>query len=190
MNTISIKTSQDYIKKLSVIKFHGIQHNVNEVNYKELCPCTVEIDLDCIDEITKDFLRRNKFNGTFDEFKSKFRAVIYEDEDFTEIKNSEYIGKDYKNVRKSFTKFFVDTIDEKKTRRQFSYQFNEDLCMNAMQIFEDRKLMIVYFRSCDYIKKFPLDLYLIKSLVDDYKVHINKIYCMFGSLHAYDEDKI
>jgi hypothetical protein len=86
--------------------------------------------------------------------------------------------------------FFVDRINLRKTRRQFSYQFNENLCMNAMQIFEDRKLMIVYFRSCDYIKKLPLDLYLIKSLIDDYMIKVDKIYCMFGSLHAYDEDKI
>lgn len=190
MNTISIKSNKDYIKKMSVLKYHGVPHDIDGFIYRELCPCTVEIDLDCIDEITKNFLKRKKFDGTFDEFKLKFRSVIYEDGNFRDIENSEYIGKDYKNVRKSFTKFLVDTIDEKKTRRQFSYQFNEELCMNAMQIFEDRKLMIVYFRSCDYIKKLPLDLYLIKTLVDDYNVHINKIYCMFGSLHAYDEDKI
>ena len=190
MNTISIKSNQDFIKKISVIKYHGMQHEVNGQKYKELCPCTIEIDTECINEITKDFLRRKKFDGTFDEFKAMFREVIYENESFTEIPGSEYIGLDYENVRKSFANFFVDRINLRKTRRQFSYQFNENLCMNAMQIFEDRKLMIVYFRSCDYIKKLPLDLYLIKSLIDDYMIKVDKIYCMFGSLHAYDDDKI
>ena len=42
----------------------------------------------------------------------------------------------------------------------------------------------------DYIKKFPLDLLFIKILMDDFNVKCDKIYCIFGSLHTYDHDKI
>ena len=195
MNTITIKTWDDFVNKQKTILLHGKEHNKGMQFYKELCPCVVEIQTDCIRDIAKRFFEsRNPWNSPdgndFCRFETVMNHVIYGKEDFTDIPGSEYIGSDYYRVYRCFSFYKHEKIAGILTRRQFSYCFDEKLCMNGMQIFEDEKLMILNFRSCDYVKKFPLDLFFIKILLDDYKVDIDKIYCIFGSLHIYKGEKI
>lgn len=195
MNTITIKSWEDFVNKQRMILLHGKDHNVGMQFYKELCPCVVEVSTNCIYDIVQKFFDiKNKKNDhcfkKFEEFEHIMKNVIYNGDDFTEFPGSEYIGSDYEKVRKSFSYYNYEKTCGILTRRQFSYSFNEKLCMNGMQIFEDEKLMILNFRSCDYIKKFPFDLYFIKKLLDDFDVNIDKIYCVFGSLHIYKGEKI
>ena len=195
MNTLTIKSVQDYVEKEKNISIHGKKHEVGFQKYHELCPCVAEVKTDCIESVAKYFFdKRNpwkhKDRDDFLILKTIMNHVIYNREDFTDIPGSEYIGSDYWKVHRAFSFYAHERITDTVTRRQYSYQFDEKLCMNGMQIFEDQSLMILNFRSCDYIKKFPLDLLFIKILMDDFNVKCDKIYCIFGSLHTYDHDKI
>lgn len=192
MNTITIKSWEDFVNKQRMILLHGKDHNVGMQFYKELCPCVVEVSTNCIHDIARNFfnIKNKNENIDFNDFVRIMKDVIYKGEDFTEIPGSEYIGSDYEKVKKCFNFYSYERQSGLLIRRQFSYSFNEKLCMNGMQIFEDEKLMILNFRSCDYVKKLSFDLYFINTLIEDFGLGIDKIYCIFGSLHIYKGEKI
>lgn len=193
MNIITIKSYEDYVDKKNVIHLHGKEKEVGNQKYTELCPCCVEVNFDCINELAKKvYFNRAKTNSNIKylSFVNKMNYVIYRQEKFTDIKGSEYFGEDYEKVQRSFSLYVKEFINGLRTRRQFSYSFGEKLCMNGMQIFEDEGIIILNFRSCDYIKKFPFDLLFIKILIDDYCLNIKKVICNFGSLHVYSGDEI
>lgn len=195
MNTLTIKSWNDFVEKAKIIKVHGTKQQVGFQKYNELCPCVVEVEKNCIEEIAQNTFEKrntvhNKFGNDWERFKMNMNHVIYGREDFTDIPGSEYIGSDYAKVQRAFSFYAHERISDTVTRRQYSYSFGEKLCMNGIQIFEDQKLAILNFRSCDYIKKFPFDLLFINILLNDYAVKVDKIYCIFGSLHIYDGDKI
>lgn len=193
MNIITINSYEDYVNKASIIFRHGKKKEVGNQKYTELCPCCVEVNFDCINELAKKvYFKKAKTNSDIKylSFVNKMNYVIYRQEKFTDIKGSEYFGEDYEKVQRSFSLYVKESINGLRTRRQFSYSFGEKLCMNGMQIFEDEGIIILNFRSCDYIKKFPFDLLFIKILIDDYCLSIKKVICNFGSLHIYSEDEI
>lgn len=195
MNTLTIKSWNDFVEKVKMIKIHGTHEQVGFQKYNELCPCVVEVERDCIENIAKNTFEgrnevHNKFGNDWERFLIQMNHVIYGREDFTDIPGSEYIGSDYAKVQRAFSFFAHERISGEVTRRQYCYNFGEKLCMNGIQFFEDKKLVILNFRSCDYIKKFPFDLLFINILLNDYNVKVDKLYCVFGSLHIYDGDKI
>lgn len=193
MNIITINSYEDYVSKASIIFRHGKKKEVGNQKYTELCPCCVEVNFDCINELAKKvYFKKAKTNSDIKylSFVNKMNYVVYRQENFTDIKGSEYFGSDYEKVQKSFSLYVKESINGLRTRRQFSYSFGEKLCMNGMQIFEDEGIIILNFRSCDYIKKFPFDLLFIKILIDDYCLNIKKVICNFGSLHIYSGDEI
>ena len=124
MNTITIKSWDDFVNKQKTILLHGKEHNKGMQFYKELCPCVVEIQTDCIRDIAKRFFEsRNPWNSPdgndFCRFETVMNHVIYGKEDFTDIPGSEYIGSDYYRVYRCFSFYKHEKISGILTRRQF-----------------------------------------------------------------------
>lgn len=53
MNTLTIKSWNDFVEKVKMIKIHGTHEQVGFKKYNELCPCVVEVERDCIENIAK-----------------------------------------------------------------------------------------------------------------------------------------
>lgn len=194
MNIIAINSYEDYVNKVNIILRHGKKKEVGDQKYTELCPCVIEIKTSCIEKIACEMFDRknphNKVNFNYSHFKYIMKQVIYGDIDFNEIPGSDYASRDYLKEKEAFIKYANDRKSDEVTRRQYLYYFEENSCCNEIQIFEDEKIAIINFRSCDYIKKFPFDVLMFKILMDDFDVKCDKFYCIFGSLHIYDGDKI
>ena len=181
-NILNIKSFEDYKDKIKIFKLHG--RRINETY--ELSPCVVEIKTDCIKDLVKkslgydDFSYYLLFSDMFSCVKEK--EIIYINDDVF------YNGEDYSGVTKSFDNYLSDKENKTRTRRQFNYHFNEKLCVHGVQFFEDKKFLIINFRSCDYIKKFPLDVLLFYTLCVNYDIKVDTFYCFFGSLHIYKKE--
>lgn len=186
MNTLTIKNYKEYVDKQALFKRHGFHVN----GTYELSPCVVEIEAKVIDGLADTYLFLNHKEVGWPKLLAGLMNVTLKGADFTAISGSEYIGKDYKSVLECFNSYKNDKESDKtkEARRRFNYMFNEKLCMYGMQIFEDRGILILNFRSCDYIKKLPFDLLLIYNMVQIYGLNIKKFYCNFGSLHIYEKD--
>lgn len=187
MNTITIKNFDDYANKLLIFAQHGKRID----GTRELSPAVIEMNQDAIESVVTGWLKMNgiaeiDFGYVMDEFKEFMKGR----RDFTEIEGSEYIASDYDIVNRKFSyySFERDSRTQYTGRRQFNYHFNEKLCLHGMQIFEDLGTMILNFRSCDYLKKFPLDIYMMAKHCRDRGIEVHKFYCIFGSLHCYDND--
>ena len=154
----------------------------------EVAPATVSVSFSAIEEIIKRQLEHWQVSLSYDQIVERILAVACEGINFRDIKGSEYIGDDYRRLRQVFDMYKYERTSFAVTRRQYSYVFGEKLCMYSIQFFEDYKRVIVNFRSCDYIKKFPFDLLMVKALCELYKFDITRIFCNFGSLHYYDAD--
>lgn len=154
----------------------------------EVCPATISVSTGAIRTLVEHQLQHWEVPLTFDQISLYLLDVALKGIDFKDIKGSEYIGRDYYKLKHVFALYKYERTSFIVTRRQYAYTFGEKLCMNGIQFFEDNRLCIVNFRSCDYIKKFPFDILLINSLCLHYGFCIDRIFCNFGSLHYYDAD--
>lgn len=188
MNTIVIESIADYANKRKIIEYHGKKYNVNGTKYKELAPCCVEVKTKCIEAVAKFSLECKTKKIKYDAFRQTLQNVLHGTEDFTEIKGSDYMAEHYTGDVKAFCDYKNERENKLVTRRQFMYQLSKRSCMNEIQFFEEEGFIILNFRSCDYIKKFPFDLLLIKILIDEFNIKCDKIYCLIGSLHIYNGD--
>ena len=166
----------DYNRLLYHIRTNGIPtENTKEFNF-----FTIDVDR----RIIPFFVDTQTQKG--------LRNAVYKETNFTVYNNPKawYNGYDYKGVLESFIEycFFEKKGYRNSGRRQHSFSFGEKLCMNGMQIFEDRNMLILNFRSCDAVNKLPYDLSIINSMCDDFELNISRFFCVFGSLHIYNGD--
>lgn len=177
-NSLVIKNFNDYNDKKKIFKIHGR----DVCNTKELSPCIVEVDVSGIRDIVMKSL--NYDDISYSSLYIDLYSCVISSEMLWITGEVYYNGEDYSGVVKAFKKYIEDK--EIRTRRQFNYHFDEKLCVHGIQFFEDLNFLVINFRSCDYINKFPIDLLLFKIMCDMYEVDIKKFYCFFGSLHIYN----
>lgn len=127
------------------------------------------------------------------EYKAKegLEKLLFNEENFDMYDNPKtwYNANDYSGIRSAFNSYEWEKNGEGYDgRRQHSFCFGEKLCMNGIQFFEDQKMLILTFRSCDAVNKLPFDLELINIMCEVYELDIERFYCIFGSLHIYDGD--
>lgn len=188
MFIFEINNVNDYKEKRNYIDTLGKEYMVNGMTYKELAPCCVEVSKNCIDEVAKYSLLEKTDKIEYKDFRRTLYKVLYGTENFTEIEGSDYMAEHYVGDLKAFKDYVYERDNKFATRRQFMYQLSKRSCMNEIQFFEHEGFILLNFRSCDYIKKFPFDLLLIKILIDEFNINCNKFICVFGSLHIYDGD--
>lgn len=102
-----------------------------------------------------------------------------------------YCGKDYFSVCNRFMYLNQELRMESpyKGRRQHNFNFGEKLCMEGFQYFPDTKMMIVKFRSCDMLNKFPFDAAIMYFISKKFCVDVKDFCFFFGSAHMYIEER-
>lgn len=105
---------------------------------------------------------------------------------------SKYKGIDYFTVTKKFMSLNNELNRDDwpyRGRRQHNFNFGEKLCMEGFQYFPDTKMMIVKFRSCDMLNKFPFDAAIMYFMAKKFCVDVKDFCFFFGSAHMYIEER-
>ena len=124
MNTITIKSWDDFVNKQKTILLHGKEHNKGMQFYKELCPCVVEIQTDCIRDIAKRFFEsRNPWNSPDGNDFCRFETVMNQGMTGSDFYESECF-KETADILRGFG--FNATADYIDDGSYTYYSFDED----------------------------------------------------------------
>jgi hypothetical protein len=146
-----------------------------------------------IDELMYQNLENDKQNCycknldliSFEEIDEPFKLCLYTNPKgkYKTLLKQYWNEKSINDVLKKLKEDSEDLIElSLKGKPKQGSNSNYKHCLTFMYINKKEKLVVVNFRNSDFIKKFPVDLFLIKDILKKLNIEDYIIYCNFEKL--------